>query len=161
MVLLLAVSQSAPGHLGQPNWTLVLLFAGYNLVADRHLPRLRGLSSFAGRAVLDLPLAGLVYVLSSELGGPAFVLYFLVVVGGAASMGQRAGLVYTVIAAALLAAIEPTLPLWSPAAGDARGLSARVVMLDLVGVGTALVTQRMVLEQAVGRSMRDEAERRA
>lgn len=146
VLLLLTLIQPVPSRGGVPNWVLVLCFVGYNACVDvlRHQsPRLR---SFAWVALTDLPVATLLYLLSTEPGGPLFVLFFLAVDSAAASLTLRATLIYTAVAGVLATAIEVMLPFWSSTERDIRQLVARLVMLALVGVGMAIVTRRLALE---------------
>src|SRR2546423_863893 len=83
VLLLLTLVEPKSGRVGLPNWTLVMLFGGYNLLVDSAPARLAGLRPLTRRAALDLPVAGLAYFLSSEPGAPPFVLLFMA--------GRRAG----------------------------------------------------------------------
>ena len=160
-LLLIALAQPATtGRVGLPIWGLVLLFAGYSLVAAFiQRRRLRSLRSFAWRYVVDLPVIALLYFLGGEPGGLLFVLFFLAVDCAAASMTLRGTLLYAAAAVTVVAAVDLVLLPGSPGAEDARALVTRLVLLALVGVGMAIVIRRLRLEQEEGRSVRDEAER--
>lgn len=60
-----------------PIWMLVLVFALYNLLHDLLHSRLPPRFSLAWLALLDLPVAGLLYFLGAETGGRLFVLFVL------------------------------------------------------------------------------------
>jgi signal transduction histidine kinase len=158
-MLLIVLAWPVPGRLGHPLWPLVAAFAGYNLLVElarRHVPRLR---SFAWVPFLDLPVAGVLYFLDAEPGGPLFVAFYLAVVTAATCLSLRAAALYTAAVIALIVAIAPTLPRWSPEPGQLRELAARMVVLTMVGVGTAVLTQRLARQETVARSMREEAAR--
>jgi len=148
VLLLLTLMRPAPSHGGVPNWVLVLCFVGYNLLVDLLRHQFSRLRSFAWVALIDLPVAGLLYLLSTESGGPLFVLFFLAVDSAAASLTLRGTLIYTTAAAALATFVEVMLPFWSSSPRDIRQLVARLVMLALVGAGMAILTHRLALEQA-------------
>lgn len=158
-LLLITLMRPSTSSVGLPTWALVLTFAGYNLLVyllQRWRPALR---SFAWVALMDLPVAGFLYLLGVEAGGPLFVLLFLAVDSAAASLALRGILLYLGAAAAITTAVESMLPLWSSTAADVRMLGARLVMLGLVGGGMAILTRRLALEHEATRLVRDEAER--
>ena len=131
-----------PRRFGIINWQLILIFAGYNLLAEFILdfgfwmldykptrihnlkPRVQ--NKLLWRVIIDLPAAGLVYFSSATPGAPQFDLIFLAVLCAAVSMPLRISLVYTAAAVAVTAIIEPTLPLWTPSAEEIRELGARM-----------------------------------
>ena len=159
ILLLITLAQPALGRTGLPTWALALLFAGYNLLIEllRHrVPRLR---PYTLVALLDLPVAGLLYFLDSQPGGPLFLLFFLAVDTAAVSMTLRGTLLYTAATAALAAIVDALLLMWSPTPGDIRLTIARLVMLALVGLGMAILTRRLAMEQAAARAVRDAGER--
>ncbi|MDQ2783393.1 MAG: ATP-binding protein [Chloroflexota bacterium] len=161
VLLLLTVVRPGPSRGGVPNWALILIFIGYNLLVgllQRWRPNLR---SFAWVAFTDLLVAALLYLVSTEPGGPLFVLFFLAVDSAAASLTLRDTLLYTAVVAIVAAVIESMLPLWSSTPRDVRQLVARLVMLGLVGAGMAIVTRRLTLEHDAARQVRAEAERLA
>ncbi len=161
MALLLGITLIQPrsGLAGIPTWALVLVFAGYTLLANLIQSRLRTRRAFASRYVLDLPVTALVYFLAGEPGGPLFVLFILGIDCAAASMTLRGTLIYTAVTAAAFGALD--LMLWNrpPDAMEARLLLTRIVILGLVGVGMAILTRRLVLEHERAQSVRDESER--
>lgn len=161
VLLLITLMRPPPSRSGVPDWAFILIFVGYNLLVDlahRRSPRLR---SFAWVAITDLLVAAALYLISTEPGGPLFVLFFLAVDSAAASLSVRDTLAYTVAAATIAAVIESMLPLWSSTPRDLRQLIARIVMLGLVGAGMAIVTRRLALEHAATRRVQAEAERLA
>lgn len=158
-LLLITLVQPATGRIGLPTWALVLLFATYTLFVDLLRNRIRRLHSFKLKYVLSLPVAGLIYSLGSEPGGPLFVLFFLSVVCAAATLTLRESLLYTVAVAVLTVIIDPTFPGWSVAEGDLRQLGSRLTLLAIFGASTAILTWRLTLEQETARSARGENER--
>jgi signal transduction histidine kinase len=147
------------GRMGHAVWMLILSFAGYNVlieVARHHVAQLR---SFAWVPVPDLLMVGLLYFLDWEPGGPTFVFFYLALLTAAATQTLRRTALYTVAVVITVAIIAPTLPGWSPSGQELRQLSSRIVVMILVGVGTSILTRRLVLEYEQARSMRDEAER--
>lgn len=158
-LLLITVAQSGGATGLLPEWILVLLFAGYNLVVELLRTRLSHIFSFTWLAILDLPVAGLLYLVAAEAGGPLFVLFVLAVDSAAAGMTLRGTLLYTAAVAVVAAVIDSTFPLWAGTPMDLRRLGARLIMLVLVGAGMAIVMRRLILEQRAAGVVRDEAER--
>jgi len=146
-LLLLAAAEPLQGRLGWPTWGLILLFVGYNMLVElarRVAPWLR---SFARVAIVDLPVAALLYWLSAAPGGPMFVLFLLIITCAAASMNLLPSLLYTAVAIALVALIAPTLPLWSASAQNVPALDAQLLAMAFVGGGTALLIRRLMRER--------------
>lgn len=158
-LLLITVMRPAASIAGPPTWALVVVFAAYNLLVELLQHRRPPPRSFTWVAIMDLPIAGFLYLLSGEAGGPLFVLFFLAVDSAAASLTLRGTVLYTGAAAAMATTTESMLPLWSSTAADVRMLVARLVMLGLVGGGMAVLTRRLTLEHETTRAIRDEAER--
>ena len=158
-LLLITLVQPVAGRTGLPTWALLLLFAAYLLIVEllRHL--VWRLHPFTYKYVLGLPVSGLVYFLGAEPGGPLFVLFFLTLVCATATSTLRGGLLYTAGFAVLTVIIDPTFPGWSPAEGDARDLGARLVLLCIFGVGTAILMRRLTLERETATLARGESER--
>lgn len=144
-----------------PNWVLVLLFAFYDLLLEYALRRRPVAQGHQWRAGLLLAGAGAVYVLGADPTGPLFALMFLVVIYASAVLSARAGLAYTGLALVLAACIAPTLPLWTPTAHSVRTLGTQLVMLALAGLGTAILSRRLVLEEAQALAGQAEATRLA
>lgn len=161
LLLLITAMQPAAGRFALPTWGLVLAFAVYNLAVELLRRRWSELRSFVWVSLVDLPMAGLLYFLAGEPGGPLFVLFFLAVDSAAASLSLRGTLLYTAAAGALAAVIDPTLPLWDGSMEAIRQLAARLVMLGLVAVGMAIVTRRLTMEHETARAGQGEAERLA
>jgi signal transduction histidine kinase len=157
-LLLLTLLQPMTGRFGMPSWSLLLLFAAYNTLGQWLQTRWPALQSSAPQAILDLLVAGLIYFLGAQPGGPPFVLVVLAVVCAAVSLSLRGTLFSTVAAVIMVAAIAPTLPMWSPTAGHAHELGARLVSLALIGVGSTILARHVTLEHAAARASRDEAE---
>ncbi|MCA1718955.1 MAG: HAMP domain-containing histidine kinase, partial [Actinobacteria bacterium] len=151
--------QPTTGRTGLPTWALILLFAAYLLIVEslRHL--VRRLHPFTYKYVLGVPVSGLIYFLGAEPGGPLFVLFFLTLVCATATSTLRGGLLYTAGFAVLTVIIDPTFPGWSPNEGDVRDLGARVVLLGIFGVGTAILMRRLTLERERASWAHGESER--
>ncbi|MDQ3377715.1 MAG: HAMP domain-containing histidine kinase [Actinomycetota bacterium] len=158
-LLLITLVQPINGRTGLPTWQLILLFAAYLLLVEllRHL--VRRLHPFAYKYALGVPVSGLIYFLGAEPGGPLFVLFFLTGVCATAASTLRGGLLYTASVAVLTVLIDPTFPGWSPAEGDVRDLGARLILLCVFGVGTAVLRRRLALEQEAAGRARGESER--
>ncbi len=160
-LLLITLVQPTTGRTGLLTWALILLFAAYLLIVEllRHL--VRWLYPFIYKYVLGVPVCGLIYFLGAEPGGPLFVLFFLTGVCATATSTLRGGLLYAASVAALTVIIDPTFPRWSQTEGDVRDLGARVVLLGIFGVGTAILRRRLTLEQETASLARGESERLA
>ncbi len=161
VLLLITLAQPRTNLVGLPTWGIVLLFAGYFLLADLIQNRARSLRAFRWKYIVDLPVTALAYLFAGERGGPLFVLFILAADCAAASMTPRGTLLYATTAAAAMAFIDLALLPGSPPTAGLSALSIRLVVLALVGLGMALVMRRLLLEREVARSVRDEAERLA
>jgi signal transduction histidine kinase len=159
VLLLFTFMAPTTSSVGLPTWALVVLFAGYNLLTDVLLRRLGGLRSLALGAMLDLPVAGVLYFLAGEPGGLLFILFLLAVDFAAASLTLRSTLFYTAAVGVIAIAIDLALGMWAMTPEDIRLLGARLLMLVLVGAGMAIVTRRLVMEQEDARLVRGEADR--
>ncbi len=160
-LLFLTVIQPVDGRTGLPVWSLILGFAGYNLlveVARRRVPRLR---SFEHVPLLDLPVAAWLYSFDHGPNGPVFVLFVLAVISAAATMSLRGTALYTGAVALAAIAVVPAFPWWTRDEWSIRELGSRLVVLAIIGVGTSMLTRRLVLEEEASRSMRTEAARLA
>ena len=157
-LLLITLAQTDTTGVGLPGWALVMLFVAYNLLVTLLQMRVRWLS-FAWVALLDVPVAGLLYALAAEAGGPLFVLFVLAVDMAAASLTLRHTLFYTGGVILLAAIIDSALPLWLGTPMDVRRLGARLVTLALAGAGMAIIARRLILEHKAARANHDEAER--
>lgn len=120
-MLLITLAWPIPGRTGHPIWPLVAAFAGYNLLVELLRRRIDRLRSFAWVPFLDLPVAGLLFFLDTEPGGPLFVSFFLAVVTAAACWSLRGSVIYTVTVVGAIVGIAPTLPLWSRSRPGACG----------------------------------------
>jgi signal transduction histidine kinase len=158
VLLFITLLMPTSSQVAFPIWMLVLAFALYNLLNDLLRNRLPERFSLAWLALLDLPVAGLLYFLGAEIGGPLFVLFVLGIDTAAASMTLRGTLLYSLATALIVSALALMLPLWSGTPTDIRMLAAQLSLLVLVGAGMAIVMRRLVLEQAVAQASRDEAE---
>lgn len=161
VLLLITFIQPSTGRLPIPTLALVLSFAAYNAVVEllrEHVPWLR---PYGHVALLDLPVVGLLYWLGGEPGGPLFLLVVLAVDCAAVSLPPGKALLYTVGGALLATAVDLGHLMWSPSPLDIRLLIVRSSMLALVGLGMAVITRRLALEQEAARAGHDEAERLA
>ena len=66
VLLLITLAQPTTSRVGLPTWGLVLLFAGYSLLAALLQRRLHSLRFFAWRYVADLPVIALLYFLGGS-----------------------------------------------------------------------------------------------
>ena len=158
-LLLVTLARPTTGLLGIPTWGLVLLIGAYSLLANLLEHRSPSRRSFATKSLLDLPVTGLVYLLAGEPGGPLFILFILAVDCAAASMTPRGTVLYTAAAVVVAASIDLILATGSPTSIDVWPLITRLILLVLVGLGMAVVMRRLLLEQEVARSVRDQAVR--
>lgn len=160
-LLVISLMQSVDGGTRFPDWMLALGFAGYNLVADVARRRSPGSHSFAWIAVLDVPVIGLLYLVGGQPGGPLFVLLVLAAAQTAVFMTLAGNLLYTSTLAIIVIVVESQLPDWSSTLEGMQELSARLVVLAVVGIGIGTVTRRLTSEQEAGRTVLYEAERLA
>lgn len=147
------------GRFDHAIWMLIAAFAGYNLIIDLLRYRVPRLWSFAWVPVLDLLVVALLYFLDFDPGGPSFIFFYLALLTAATTVPLIPTILYTMAVIAVVALIAPTLPGWQPTPENLRELSARLVLMVLVGIGTSILTRRLVLEYEHAHSMRDEAER--
>ena len=159
VLLLVTVVWPRMGLLGIPTWGIVLLVAGYGLLADLAQNWAGSLRALRWRSVADLPMTALAYLLAGEPGGPLFVLFVLAVNCAAAVMTPRGILLYAAAAVAAVAAVDLALLPGAPGAAALPDLAARPVVLALAGVGMAVVMRPLLLEREAARSARDETER--
>lgn len=159
ILLVITLIQPRLGRLGLMNWELFLTFGLYNAIIELALTRLPDRRALLWRVMVDLPAAGLVYFGSARPGSPQGDLIFMAVICAALSMPLRLSLIYTAAAIAMLALIEPTLPLWSSDLDAVRELGGRMVLLAFAGTGTAIMYRRLAIERARAKSARKEAER--
>lgn len=155
----LALLDPTAGRTRAPEWALILLFAGYNLLIDRVGPHLPGPPAFAWVAMLDLPVVALLYLTCSEAGGPLFVFLVLAAAQTMAFMTLAGSLLYTTAIGLIDVAIESTFPGWALTVHDIRALAARLVVLALVGVGMSTLTRRLLEEQTAAQTMFGQTER--
>jgi len=163
IVILFLVTLTLPvrGRLGFVLESDILLYAVFTLTIEFVRHRLSAVQSVVWVPVLDLPVAASVYALGAAPGGLLFIPLFLNVISAAACMPLRGSLLYTAVVAGILVVIDPTFPLWSPEAGDVRRLASRLLIVAITAVGTAILTQRLRLEQTLAQKSQDESVRRA
>jgi signal transduction histidine kinase len=159
VMLVITLVWPLPGRTGHPVWAFVAALAVYNLGVEAARARVPRLRSYSWVPYLDLPVAGLLYFLDAEPGGPLFVAFYLAVITAAVCWPLGRALLYTGAVLVLVAAVAPTLPLWSATDAQLRALSARLSVLALVGVGTALLSRRLAQAQARAQAERAEAAR--
>jgi signal transduction histidine kinase len=158
-LLLITLLQPTAGRTGIPTWGLVLGFLVNTLLVKFGRNRVASLQAFRYRYSLNLLVTVLVYFLGAAPGGPLFVLFFMDVACATASLTLRGALVYTIVTMTSTAIIDPTFPQWAWTMRDVSDLGARLIMLALFGVSTAILRQRIRLEEATARSVRYKAER--
>ncbi len=158
VLLVLTLVQPRESRVGVSVWVLVLCFQAYSLgvhVLRIYVPRLH---AHTWKHILDVPVAGLVYFIAADQGGPLFILFFLAVVCTAASQSLYFSLVYTAAVAILVALSDVALGVRG--ADDLTALAVRLILLALFGASTAILTRRFTLERAVARTAMDTAQRR-
>lgn len=160
-LLLLSFAQPLVGRADLPTWALIVIFVVYNLILELLRRATRVLQDPATLPLIDLPMVAALYASSAAPGGPVYVLVLLVVTCAAATLSLRASLLYTSIATALMAVIAPTLPFWLATTWQTRELGAELIVVLLVGAGTALLTRQLTRTQAQAAASRDEAMRLA
>lgn len=148
-LLLLTVIHPQHGRTVLPSWSLVAIFIGYNTLVEYLRRRWKWLRSFARVPVLDLPVVALLYYLSVQPGGPLFVLFLLIAICAAAVLCLRDSVVFTALCIVLVAGISPTLPGWRPTIGAARDLGTDVIIVCLVGFGSAILMRQLKRERAL------------
>lgn len=159
VLLLIAVMQPTVGRTGLPMWGLLFGFLLYNLGVEWVRTRSPALHAFRHKYLLSLLVTACVYVVGPAPGGLLFVLFFLDVACAVASLSLRDTLIYIGATMALTTIIDWTFLQWSWTTADYYDLTARLVMLALFGVSTAILQRRLHLEQVTARSVRDQAER--
>jgi signal transduction histidine kinase len=156
-LLLISLAQPSADATRVREWVLTLLFAGYNAVTD--VVRRRARRAFAWIAVVDLPAVALVYFLASQLGGPAFALLVLVAAQTASFMTLTGNLLYLGALGLIVVVVEPALPGWAATIDNMRGMSTRLLILAVVGIGMGTMTRRLATEQTAGQIALGEADR--
>ncbi len=159
VLLLISLMQPTIGRTGLPTWGLLCGVLLYNLGVEWVRTRSPALHAFRHKYLLNLLVKAFVYVLGPGPGGVLFVLLFLNVACAAASLTLRETLIHIGATMAVTALIDSTFLQWSWTAPDYYDLIARLVMLALFGVSTAILRRRLHLEHVAARSVRDQAER--
>lgn len=158
-MLLIALAWPGSGRTGQQLWILALGFGGYNLIVElvrRSSPRFQ---TYAWVPFFDLPVTGVLCSFGADAGGPLFVGFFLAVLTAANYLTLRFTMLYIAVVVVAIIVIVPTLPAWSETPSNLRQLAARIVVLVMLGVGTAILTRRIVRHAEYAGDMRHEAER--
>ncbi len=148
-----------PGRTRHSVWVFVTCLCMYNLVVEVLRYQIPRLQSFAWISIVDLCVAGTFYFLDYEPGGPLFVYFYVALITAAVTLSLRSTVMYTMAVLVVIALVAPTLPGWSAEPMELRQLTARLIVLSLVGVGTSLLTRRLAVEQELRRQVRVEAER--
>ena len=160
-LLLVTLTQPVRGRFGMVLEFDILLYATFNVISEAFRQWLAAMRSIIWIPIVDLPVAVVIYGLGAAPGGLLFVPLFLDVITAAASMTVRGSLLYTALVAGLTLVIDPTFPLWPVDAGEPRRLASRLIILVVTALGTAILTQRLRLEQVNAQASRNETERRA
>ena len=157
LLLVLAVAEPEPTRVGLPAWAFILLFAAYSLPIDL-LGRRHDWIRSRLQPVLDLAIAGTLYLLNSRFEGAVYTLLFLVVVSAAATLPLRAALLYVVVAMLVVVGFELILrhP-WSLGV-IVRDVGPRLLRIGLVACVAAILALRLTLDQLATRRVQLEAE---
>ncbi len=159
--LVITLRWPVEGRMGHSIWQLIVVFACYNLLIEILRLRVPRLRSFAWVPFLDLLACTLIYFLDYEPGGPTFVYWYLALITAAATFTLRGTVGYTCTVIAAVASLAPTLPGWSVEVAELRQLTSRLVIMALVGVGTAILARRLALEYDQTHAHRARAEQLA
>lgn len=157
--LLITLAWPIASRTGHPIWLYLLGFGAYNLLVELLRRRVSSASLRTWVPILDLIAAGALYYFDAEPGGPLYILFFVAVVSAAVSLPLLGAAVYTLAAIAVIAAVAPTLPLWTASEPYLRQFATRLVVLFAVGFGTAYLTRLLAGERETARAMRGAAER--
>ena len=160
LILALALVNPEPPGGGRPAWILVLIFAAYSLPIEVLARRHDAIRSRL-QPVLDLALAGGLYLLSGQYDSPLYSLVFLVVVSATATLPPRQALVYVAMATCVV--IGGELILRHPWAVEVmvRDVGGRLLRLSLVAIVAAILARRLTEQQLATSRARLEAERLA
>lgn len=159
VVLLLTLVVPIRTSVGIPTWVLVGFFAIHNVIIDVVRKRYPQRRVFIFLAIYDLLLAGVLYLLAAEPGGPLFVILILAVDSAAAILTLRATLFYTAVVAILTTTIDITIGLPTPSASEIRLLGTRLIVLVLLGAAMTILTRRLAMEQAEAQAAHEQASR--
>jgi signal transduction histidine kinase len=157
LLLVLAFVEPEPTRVGLPAWVFIALFATYSLLIDL-LGRPWGWGSTRLRPVLDLALAGGLYLLGGNSAGSLYTLVFLTVLSAAVILPLWEALFFSIAALVVVAAGDLihdhpwSLRLILQENGE-RGL--RSGLLALLGITLA---RRLTGQQTAARLAQHEAE---
>ena len=151
-LVLLAIAHPLVGYFGLPIWGLVLLFAIYNLLIQMFQGALIGLRAVAWVPLLDLPASSVLYFLSAMPDGPLFVLVLVSVLCAGTCLTLRGSVLYTLASALIVVLLAPVLPFASPDPALVTSVGVNVVVVLLVGVGTAVLMRHVRREHEQARS---------
>lgn len=161
-LFLIDVALPLPGRTPLPGWSLILIFAVYNLVIEllaRRIPTpgtwsIEWFETFANVPYLDLPVVCILYFLAHEPADPIYVLFLLVALCAAGGMTARRSMVFTVVAMIAYLVLTPTLPGWSGSVYEARDVVVNATLLAMLGFGSTILIRQ--LRQARGEAMSHE-----
>jgi signal transduction histidine kinase len=157
LLLGLAFIEPELTRVGLPTWLFVLLFAAYSLPVDL-VGRRHDWIRCRLQPVVDLALAGTLYLLNTRFDGAIYSLVFLAVVSAAATLPLRAALLYVAVAMLLLVGLE--LILRQPWSLNVilSDVGPRLIRVALVAFVAAILARRLTLEQLATRQAQHEAE---
>jgi signal transduction histidine kinase len=158
-LVVFAIAQPVVGYYALPVWALVLIFAIYNLLIQIFQRSLIEFRALAWVPLLDLPMAGVLYLLGAAPNGPLFVLVLVSVLCAGTCLTLRRSVLYTVVCILVVLLLAPVLPFASPDTTWVTMIGVNVVVVILVGVGTAVLMWHVRREHARARSGWQQAER--
>jgi signal transduction histidine kinase len=157
LLLVVALAEPEPTRVGLPTWVFILLFAAYSLPIDL-LGRRHDWIRTRLQPLLDLVLAGTLYLLNSRYEGAVYTLLFLAVVSAAATLPLRAALLYVVVAMLVMVGFELILRHPWSLGMILRDVGPRLLLIGLVACVAAILARRLTLEQLATRRVQLEAE---
>ena len=160
-MLLISLAWPITSRTGHPLWPFVLAFGIYNLLVELLRWRFDRLASFTWVAYADLLVAGTLYYLDAEPGGPLFLGFYVAVATASVTGGPRRSVAYAVATVGVVALVAPTLPLWNGSDIQLRALSGRLLILVLLSLVTAWIARRLVTGEARAQAARAQAARLA
>ena len=160
-MLLISLAWPIASRTGHPLWPFVAVFGLYNLGVELLRRRFSRLSGFGWVPYADLPVAGLLYYLDAEPGGPLFLGFYVAVATAGVTLGLVGSLVYAAATVGVVALVAPTLPLWSGSDVQLRTMSGRLLVLVLVGLITAWMARRLIAGESRVQAARERVARLA
>jgi signal transduction histidine kinase len=157
LLVVVALAEPEPTRVGLPTWVFILLFAAYSLPIDL-LGRRHDWIRTRLQPLLDLMLAGTLYLLNSRYEGAVYTLLFLAVVSAAATLPLHAALLYVVVAMLVMVGFELILRHPWSLGMILRDVGPRLLLIGLVACVAAILARRLTLEQLATRRVQLEAE---